>query len=68
MIRRWVNFDTDRGGVLWGVLCCWLAVLSNFALLAMGVTIFYIVPWNIFGVPLAVTGLMWAVSRRAVRA
>ena len=57
----WFNFDSDRGAVLWGILCCWLAVLSNIGLLALDVPIFYIVPWSLFGVPLAVTCAVWAV-------
>lgn len=58
--RGWFNFDTDRGAVLWGVLCCWLAVLSNMGLLALDVPVFYIVPWSLFGVPLVVTLAIWA--------
>jgi hypothetical protein len=60
--RGWFNFDTDRGAVLWGVLCCWLAVLSNIGLLALDVPIFYIVPWSLFGVPLAATLAIWVVT------
>ena len=62
--RGWINFDTDQGGVLWGCLCCWLGVLSNFGMLSLGVPIFYIVPWSLFGVPIVVTLLVWAAQRQ----
>ena len=61
--RGWINFDTDRGAVLWGMLYCWLTVLSNIGLLTLGVPIFYIVPWSLFGVPIAVTAAIWLAKR-----
>ncbi len=60
MLNAWLNFDTDRGGVLWGAACCWLAVLSNMLLLAFAVPVFYLVPWTLFGVPLLVSLLIAA--------
>jgi hypothetical protein len=63
-MRRWLNFDSDRGGVAWGILCCWIGVISNLILLSLGVTIFYIVPWTLFGVPALASALIWAASRR----
>lgn len=65
--QGWINFDTDRGGVFWGVLCCWLAVFSNLGLLSLDVPIFYIVPWNFFGVPVAVTLAIRAAMRHATQ-
>ena len=65
MLEAWTSFDSDRGGVLWGIACCWLAVLSNLALLAFAVPIAYVVPWTLFGVPLLVT-LLIAAARRVV--
>lgn len=65
--HTWINFDTNRGGVLWGVLCCWLAVFSNLGLLSIDVSIFYIVPWNLFGVPIAVTLAIWAAMKNTTQ-
>ena len=58
-MRRWLSFDTDRGAVLWGILCCWLAVAENLLLLRIGVSIFWIVPLDLFFVPLAVSLALW---------
>lgn len=66
-MRAWLNFETDRGGVAWGILCCWIAVLSNLLLLGLGVTIFYIVPWTMFGVPAVASAVIWLASRRSQR-
>ncbi len=65
-MQRWLNFDLDRGGVAWGILCCWIGVASNLLLLSFGVTIFYIVPWTLFGVPAAASALIWVIARRGV--
>lgn len=62
--RQWIRFDTDQGGLLWAVLCCWLGVLGNMVLVAAGVPIAFIVPWSLFGVPLAVTLVLWLAGRR----
>jgi hypothetical protein len=55
MMNRWLNAQSDHGGVLWGILCCWLMVAANFLLLDLHVAIFYVVPFDVFGVPLLVT-------------
>jgi len=60
---KWLNLASDQGGVFWGILCCWLAVLANVTLLGVGVTIFYIVPLDLFGVPIIVSLLMWLAHR-----
>jgi len=62
--RQWIRFDTDQGGVLWAVLCCWLGVLGNMVLAAAGVPIAIVVPWSLFGVPLLVTLVLWLAGRR----
>jgi len=62
--KQWTRTDTDNGGVLWAILCCWLAVFGNLLLLAGGVSVSLVVPWSLFGVPLAATMLLWLVGRR----
>jgi hypothetical protein len=57
--------DSEAGAVLWGIACCWLVVGVNFLLLELGVTIFYIVPIDLFAIPLAVTGLFHLLGRLA---
>lgn len=61
----WLRLDTDRGAVLWAVLCCWLAVLANFALIRAAVPIGYIVPLDLFGIPLVVSIVFWLLQRWA---
>lgn len=56
------NFDTDRGGVLWGCLCCWLGVLANVALLQFSPPVLLIVLWTLFGVPIVVTIVIACIS------
>lgn len=63
-MRRWIRFDTDHGAILWAVLCCWLGVAANFGLIGLKVPIFYIVPFDLFGVPLVVSVLLWCLQRR----
>jgi hypothetical protein len=60
---RWARFDTDEGGVLWGILCCWLAVCGNVVLLALGVTIYWIVPLDLLAVPILASLAQWLASR-----
>jgi len=43
---------------------CWLAVWGNLLLLRLGVTIFYIVPFDILVVPALVTALFWLLFGR----
>ena len=62
-MNRWVNTRMDHGGVLWGVLCCWLMVAANLGLFAAGVPVAYVVPFDVFGVPALVTLLLWLASR-----
>jgi hypothetical protein len=62
-MNRWAHFDTDEGGVLWGILCCWLAVCGNLILLAFGVPIDWIVPLDLFGVPILASLTQWLASR-----
>lgn len=61
---RWTRFDTDEGGVIWGILCCWLAVCGNVALLAFGVSIHWIVPLDLFAVPALASAVQWLAGRR----
>ncbi len=58
----WFNFDTDRGGLLWGCMCCWLGVLTNLALLQFSPPVTLIVLWTLFGVPIVVTILVSCIS------
>jgi hypothetical protein len=60
---RWARFDTDQGGVLWGILCCWLAVCGNLVLLAWDVNIHWIVPLDLFAVPILASLAQWLTSR-----
>ncbi len=62
--RRWKSFNTDEGGILWAILCCWVGVLGNQLLLGAGVPISVVVPWSLFGVPLVVTLFLWLLARR----
>jgi hypothetical protein len=55
IMREWLNGRTDRGGVLWGIVCCWSMVAANFALLHFRAPIFYVVPFDVIGVPVMVT-------------
>ncbi len=66
-MQRWLDFESDRGGVAWGILCCWLGVVSNLLLLSLGVTIFYIVPWTLLGVPAVTSFVTWMASTRSRR-
>ena len=62
-LRAWVRQDGDRGAAVWGICCCWLAVLANHALLAANVSIAWVIPADIVAVPAVVTVALLAVSR-----
>ena len=49
------TYRADLNAVGWSIACCWLVVWGNYALLGFGVTVFYLIPIDLFGVPLAVT-------------
>jgi hypothetical protein len=61
-MHQWLSLRTDRGGVLWGILCCWLAVTANVLLFSLHVPVFYVVPFDVFGVPLIVTLALWLIQ------
>jgi hypothetical protein len=61
--KTWLDRG-DLGAIAWAVACCWVAVWGNFLLLALGVTVFYIVPIDLFVVPLLVTAAFLALRRR----
>jgi hypothetical protein len=60
--RAWLA-RRDLDAVLWGVACCWLAVWGNFLLFSLGVTIFWIVPIDLFAVPALVTAASLALRK-----
>ena len=60
--RTWLDRG-DLAAVAWAVACCWLAVWGNFLLLALGVTIFWIVPIDLIVVPALVTGAFHVLRR-----
>ena len=66
-MQRWLSFETDQGAVLWGILCCWLAVAGNVSLLGLGVSIFWVVPFDLFGVPILVSLALWVFQRKQAR-
>ena len=49
------KYRADLSAVAWSVACCWLVVWGNYAMLGLGVTVFYLIPIDLFGVPLVVT-------------
>ena len=53
--RRWRIAPADRPAIWWAIACCWLGVFGNYALLELGLRAAYIVPFDLFVVPLAVT-------------
>lgn len=61
--RRWRISAADRPAIWWAIACCWLAVAGNYALLALGLKAAYIVPFDLFVVPLVVT-LVFRLFRR----
>jgi len=62
-VGRWLDARTDYGGVLWGVLCCWMLVAANLGLFAIEVPVTYVVPFDVFGVPALVTLMLWLLRR-----
>ncbi len=58
-MRIWLSQQTDEGGVMWGVLCCWFLVAGNIILIHLHVPVFYVVPFDVFAVPLIVTLSLW---------
>jgi hypothetical protein len=61
--RGWRITRADRPAIWWAIACCWLAVFGNYALLELGLRAAYIVPFDLFVVPLAVT-LVFRLFRR----
>jgi len=59
MVQSWFSLNTDRGAVLWAILCCWSGVLLACALISSGIPIEYVVPLILFGTPAVVTLLLW---------
>jgi hypothetical protein len=54
----------DGAAILWAIACCWLAAGGNYLLLAFGLTVFYIVPFDLVVVPLLVTVVLQALRPR----
>jgi len=53
--RRWRIAPADRSAIWWAIACCWLAVGGNYVLLELGLRAAWIVPFDLFVVPLLVT-------------
>ena len=47
--------SADLNAVLWAIACCWLAVGGNYLLIAFGLKAAWIVPFDLFAVPVLVT-------------
>ena len=62
--RRWRILPADRPAIGWAIGCCWLAVAGNYLLLELGLTAAYIVPFDLFVVPLLVTLAFRLLRRR----
>ncbi len=62
--RRWRILPADRPAIGWAIACCWLAVAGNCLLLELGLTAAYIVPFDLFVVPLLVTLAFRLLRRR----
>jgi hypothetical protein len=65
--RRWRIAPADRAAIWWAIACCWLAVAGNYLLLALGLTAAYLVPFDLFAVPLLVTLAFRLLRRRGPR-
>lgn len=65
--RRWRIAPADRPAIWWAIACCWLAVAGNYLLLELGLTAAYIVPFDLFAVPLLVTLAFRLLRRRGPR-
>lgn len=64
---RWRILPADRAAIWWAIACCWLAVGGNYLLLELGLTAAYIVPFDLFAVPLLVTLACRLLRRRGPR-
>jgi len=53
--RGWRIAAADRPAIWWAIACCWLAVFGNYALLELGLRASWLVPFDLFAVPLLVT-------------
>ncbi len=63
MIRQSVRrHRTDFSAIFWAIACCWLVVWGNYAMLGLGVTVFYLIPIDLFGVPLVVTATFYLIA------
>ncbi len=58
----------DWAAVLWAVACCWLGVWGNYILLSFGLEEVFLVPFDLFAVPLIVTAAFWLAGRGRKRA
>lgn len=56
------TYRADLSAVCWGISCCWLVVWGNYAMLELNVTVFYLIPIDLFGVPILVTVLFHLVG------
>jgi hypothetical protein len=65
--RRWRIAPADRPAIWWAIACCWLGVFGNYALLELGLRAAYIVPFDLFVVPLVVTLLFRLFWRRSAQ-
>ncbi len=54
----------DGEAIVWAIACCWIVVWGNYLLLDLGVTVFWLVPIDLFGVPALVTALFLPFRRR----
>jgi hypothetical protein len=53
----------DFSAVLWAAACCWLGVWGNYVLLSIDLEAPYIVPFDLFGVPIIVTAAFWLIGK-----
>jgi hypothetical protein len=63
MVQSWFSLNTDRGAVLWAILCCWSGVLLSCTLISSEAPIEYVVPMILFGTPAVVTLALWLLGR-----
>ena len=54
---------TDLSAVSWAIACCWLVVWGNYILLDLGMTVFYLIPVDLFVAPLLVTGVFYLITK-----
>ena len=55
--------SADLNAALWAIACCWLAVAGNYLLIALGLKAGWIVPFDLFAVPILVTALFRLLRR-----